>query len=466
MLPEWQDQTIELCALLRSKIGATKSDRWFGAQTRLQFSDNRLEVRAATKYLVSFLQTRYADLLKQLSAEVVGSPVSLDWEVDESLAAAPPVTAESDDSTVTKAGYGDHSQSSRSRRAGTRAGRGPFDLGSFVVGDCNRVAYDAASLIASRPLGTTSTMAFFGPVGSGKSHLLEGVAARIRADRSARVMCVKASEFGNQFKQAMAEYSTAAFRQRFNSVEVLCIDDIEFFESKRSFQDELLQTIERLEARGGTVVTTSSVHPKMLTGLSDPLISRLLSGAICRIELPTRELRHSIAVELVKSLEANIRPEALGYIADRFVASVREVVGAVYTLNARAMSVGKAVTLSDARSHLTALERDSVQVVRLADVEAAVAKLFGLQTTEIRSTRRSRSISQPRQVAMYLSRKLTRGAYKEIGDYFGGRNHSTVMAAERNINKMLKNQSTMKIGFQEMPLSEIVARLEDQIRVG
>lgn len=455
MLPERQDISTELCRMVRAEIGEVKANRWFGAQTDLSIDGDRVSVRASTSFLLKFLQQRYASLITECARKLTEAAVTIEWTVDESLAPADPRTETA------------KSQSSSAKLATAKSGRGShFDLGNFMVADCNRVAFNAAELISSQPMGTTGAMVFFGPIGSGKSHLLEGIAGRVRAAKLARVMTIKAADFGNQFKQAMAEYATASFRQRFSSVDVLCIDDIDFFESKRSFQDELLQTIERLEARGGTVLVTASVHPRMLTGLSDSLVSRLLSGPVCRIESPSQELRRAVAAARVKALELDITPDAVRYAADRFVGSVREVIGAVNTLHTQVAPFEGKVTLAAARKHLTSLERDAVQVVRISDIELAVAKLFGLQPTEMRSTRRSRTVSQPRQVAMYLSRKLTNGAYKEIGDHFGGRNHSTVMAAERNINKMLRAHSTMKIGFQDLPVSEIVARLEDQIRVG
>lgn len=461
MLPERQDNSIELLRRVRTAVGEIKAERWFGAQTRLSCGDDRVDVHAATTYLLKFLQQKYAELIAETASDLVGNSVKLSWEVDETLA----VGTSSENDGGSKATQ-QVERTAPEKSGSARSGRGTLELDGFLVGGCNRVAFNAAELIASRPLGTTGAMVFFGPVGSGKTHLLEGIASRIRGQRTARVMTMKASDFGNQFKQAMAEYSTASFRQRFNSVEVLCIDDVDFFESKRSFQDELLQTIERLEARGGTVIVTGSLHPRMLTGLSDPLISRLLSGPVCRIEAPSQELRRQVASARAKFLEADITADAVRYAADRFVGSVREVIGAINTLHAHAVSHGERMTLSKARSHLVSLERDAAQVVRIADIEAAVAKLFGLPASEMRSTRRSRSISQPRQVAMYLSRKLTNGAYKEIGEHFGGRNHSTVMAAERNVSKMLTSQASMKIGFQDLPVSEIVARLEEQIRVG
>lgn len=457
MLPARPDNAIELRRLVRESIGDAKSDRWFGTQTCVSFDGSIVAVHAATSYLLKHLQRHYHNLLTEIGTQLVGKPIELHWNVDETLASvAAPATKTATQSHATAI----------AAEPDSKRKTGPHDLGRFVVGDCNRVPFNATEMLAKMPLGMTDIMVLFGPVGSGKTHLLEGMAAKVRSGKSVRTMTINGPTFGNLFKQAMSEYSTASFRQRFQSVDLLCVDDLDFFESKKSFQDELLQLIERIQARGGTVVVTASLHPKMLTGLSDVLVSRLVSGPVCRIEKPSQSVRRQVAAVRAKSLEADITADAVRYAADRFSTSVREVIGAVNTLHTHTMASGERITLAKARQVLTSLERDVAKVVRIAEIEAAVARLFGLPPMEMRSARRSRTVSQPRQVAMYLARKLTNEAYKEIGSHFGGRNHSTVMAAERQVRKMLDKHDVLKIGFQEMPVDEVVARLEEQIRVG
>jgi chromosomal replication initiator protein len=200
--------------------------------------------------------------------------------------------------------------------------------------------------------------------------------------------------------------------------------------------------------------------------LSEELVTRFIAGIVCRMESPDLETRRAIVSRKAARLTARVSDEALELVAQRFRTSVREIEGALNCLEAHGLTSGKPVTLSAARHVLADLERDCVRVVRLSDVEQTVCRFFAVGVDDLRSPRRSRSVSQPRMLAMYLARKMTQAAYSEIGEYFGGRNHSTVMSAEKRVLELLKSQATLRVATQNWDLGDLVGSLEQQLLTG
>ena len=457
-----------ILALVREEIGDAKFGRWFGPQLAVSLSgesgagaaaDATLLLTAATPYLLKFVQTNYRDILRDAAAEVLGRAVPIEGSVAER-------------SVVPTIPLPDAAASGSDRPglvvepAEDGAAKPHFDLADFVVGPCNQVGHVAATRFVEDPGLAFGPLMFIGPVGSGKSHLLFGLAAAVKDSGRGRVLSMTAVHFCNLFKQSLRDGSTASFRNRFNSVRVLCLDDVDFFDGTRSFQAELLQTIERLEQQGVRFVMTCGVNPQTLTNLSDELISRLLSGIVCRLERACQPVRRKVATAHVRRLKADLSAEAVRYAADRCDGSVRQVIGAVQTLDAEARVLGKKLGVTRARQVVAQLTQSRRKVVRLTEIEAAVSRLFGVTGEELRSSARARRVSRPRHVAMSLARTLTSAAYHEIGEHFGGRNHSTVMAAERTVRKMVETDETLRVGCNDLTAADVLARLESELRAG
>jgi chromosomal replication initiator protein len=249
-------------------------------------------------------------------------------------------------------------------------------------------------------------------------------------------------------------------------VDALLVDDIHFFESKRVFQEEFLHTLMELGDHGRQVVVTGDRHPRLLTKLGEELISRFQSGLVCRLETPDLETRRRIVALKAARLDGEFAPEALDYIAEKFTGSVRELEGALNCLQTCFTMTGQRVSLATARKVLSDLERDCLRIVKLADVERVVCHLFGLRPKDLKSDSRVRTLAQPRMLAMFLARKHTQSAYTEIGTHFGGRNHSTVMSAERKVQNWLESNATIRVSAQPWTIHEIVNTLEQQLLAG
>jgi chromosomal replication initiator protein len=346
------------------------------------------------------------------------------------------------------------------------SGRRFADLCDFVAGPGNQLAFAAALQVCEQP-GVYSPLVLHGGVGIGKTHLLEGIYRRMRVlNPSLRVMFLSAESFANYFTQALRDRTLASFRQRFRGVDVLMIDDIDFLDGKRVIQEEFLHTIKQLETHQRQVALTADRHPRLLAESSEELVTRFMSGIVCRLESPDVDTRRTIVARKVSRLSSRFTDDAIEFVVQRFALSVREMEGALNCLETYGLMTGKALTLAIARHVLADLERDCVRIVRVAEVEQAVCRLFSIGTADLRSPRRNRSVSQPRMLAMYLARKMTQAAYTEIGEHFGGRNHSTVMSAEKRVRDLLASNATVRAGNQEWKLGDLVASLEQQLLTG
>jgi chromosomal replication initiator protein len=340
-------------------------------------------------------------------------------------------------------------------------GRPGRRLEDFVVGPGNRLAH-AAAVEAARGAGATfNPLVIHGGVGLGKSHLLEGIAAALRAGNPGRkVVQTTAEAFTNGFLDAMRHGTLAAFRARHRQADALILDDVHFLAAKRATQDEFLHTFDALVAAGATVVLACDQHPRLIHKLSDEIVTRLLGGMVVKLEGPDLATRRAILKAKAASRGVDVPEAVVAYVAEHLRASVRELEGALNSLVAHALLAGKRLDLNLARIALRDTIRHTAQAVALRDVERAACEVFGIDAEMLKSPSRARAVAYPRMVAMYLARKHTGAAYSEIGRYFGGRNHSTVIAADKKVAGWLRDaqRAPMLAGFESV--ADLLAALE------
>lgn len=463
--PDDNSRLIELILKeLQEQLGLRKFQNCFGNGTKLDLHDADLIVHVQGPYLVKWIQKQYGSTLGDIAARILGPAARVRYEVGQrvELSEIPSQVAAETKSIDSVSRTTEEASHSRKRRFGRRQ----RTLSEFVVGACNELAMAGVHQILSDP-GTISPLYLHSSVGNGKSHLLEAIRLRLRqTDNQLNVLVLTAEHFANYFTQALGAKSLPSFRQRFRSVDVLMIDDVDFLDGKSGIQEELLHTLKPFEQSHRQVVLTANRHPQLLTKTSPELISRFASGLVCRLESPDEETRVGIVRRHMLRQQAKFPTPTVEYIASRFRNNGRELEGAVNILATWAQMSKKTVTVSTAQRLLSQLERDCMRVIRLSDIDSAVCSLFGIEEDGLKSKSKKRSLAQPRMLAMYLARVLTQSPYSEIGEYFGGRIHSTVMSAEKKIEHQLTEQGTMRIASETWEIADLIETLKDRIRAG
>ncbi len=446
---------------LKRHVGKRNFKNWFHEKTTLTVSSDELAIGVPSPFLLSWMEKQFRSAILQVAQTVLGASARVRFKVDQ-LVSLERQEASKSTSTDEKSSLASHTPSRR--RAARSTGRRFADLADFVQGTCNELALTAAHQVCETPGDRFNPLYLHGGVGIGKTHLLEGIYRNIRRQfPSLEVMFLTSEAFTNYFTEALRDHTLPSFRQRFRNVDVLLVDDIDFLDAKRVIQEEFLHTFKQLESHSRQIVLTADRHPRLLSKLSDELVTRFLSGLVCRIEPPDFETRKRIVRNKGARLQAKFSAEALTFVAKRFKNNVRELEGALNCLQTYYAMTGKQIGVTAARQVLADLERDCIRVVRLSDIEQVVCHLFRLKSTDLKSPRRVRSISQPRMLAMFLARKHTQAAYSEIGQYFGGRNHSTVMSAEKKVQCWLTDQTTIKIASEAWSMHEVLDALEHHL---
>jgi len=500
------------------QLGEKRYTLWFDGKIGLSICDDTATVSVGSPFLLSWMQRQFKDALTEAARHVLGHSARVCFTVDASLTiggglngaatttASPAVTLKPHLAPAVETARSVSQPSSRplaprsstelqeallasgspasgvvgavpgsaSRSAGgglpllgLARGRRLAELNDFIPGPQTELALTAAKQVAAAQATMFNPLYIHGPVGTGKTHLLEGICRHLkRTQPTANVMLLTSEAFANYFTQALRDRTLPSFRQRFRGVDVLLVDDVEFFESKRVFQEEFLHTFTELVDHGRQVVLTGSRHPRLLTKLGDELATRFLSGLVCRLDVPDAATRQTIVEAKAARMSGEFAPEALQYVAQRFQSNVRELEGALNCLHTLHSMTNKRVTLTAARQVLADLERDCLRIVRLADIERVICNLFGVKPKDLQSESRVRTVSQPRMLAMFLARKHTQSAYTEIGQHFGGRNHSTVMSAERKVQQWLDENSTIQVASQTWTIGEILSTIEQQLLAG
>jgi chromosomal replication initiator protein len=334
-------------------------------------------------------------------------------------------------------------------------------MNDFVTGLCNQLAHAAAQEMIATAGAAFNPLFVYGGVGLGKTHLLEAVVHGLRrAHPVLQVLWTTAEAFTNAFLEAMRSGTLGGFRSRYRAVGAMVVDDVHFLAGTRATQNEFLHTFNALVERGAPIVLSADQHPRRISRLTDELVTRFLGGMVVKLDLPDLATRRRILQTKSSARGVTLPMEVIDYMAEHLRSSIRELEGALHSVIAHALLTGKRLDLALARSALRDTVRHTALAVGLRDVERAVCQLFQIDADALKSESRARALAYPRMLAMYLARKHTGAAYAEIGRHFGGRNHSTVISAEKKVAGWLRaeEQSALLPGFETV--ADLVAELE------
>lgn len=312
----------------------------------------------------------------------------------------------------------------------------------FVTGPCNRLAHAAALAIAEEPGRTYNPFFVYGPVGLGKTHLLQAICHAIRERRPTTIIRFLSCEtFINHFIEAVERGALHEFRYRYRHLDVLVIDDIQFLAERERSQEEFFHTFNTLHQSQRQIILSADCSPSEIQSLEERLVSRFNSGLVALLDRPCLETRMAIVRKKAKLRCIEIPEEVVRFVAGRIATNIRELEGALIKIDALGQTQAGAVTLDLAREALGGAVSRPVKIPTILEV---VAERLDVKVSDLQGKKRSKAVTQPRHLCMYLARQLTSHSLEDIGGYFGGRDHSTVLHASRAVGQQAEQDPQLR----------------------
>ncbi|MFD1619842.1 chromosomal replication initiator protein DnaA [Thalassotalea marina] len=326
-----------------------------------------------------------------------------------------------------------------------------YTFDNFVEGKSNQLARAAASQVADNPGTAYNPLFIYGGTGLGKTHLLHAVGNGILLNKpDAKIAYMHSERFVQDMVRALQNNAIEKFKQYYRSVDALLIDDIQFFANKERTQEEFFHTFNALLEGNQQIILTSDRYPKEIDGVEDRLKSRFGWGLTIAIEPPELETRVAILKRKAQESHVNLADEVAFFIAKRLRSNVRELEGALNRVIANANFTGRAINIDFVKEALRDLLALQDKLVTIDNIQKTVAEYYKIKVADLLSKRRNRSVARPRQIAMALSKDLTNHSLPEIGDAFGGKDHTTVLHACRKVKELREESHDIKEDYSNL----------------
>ena len=418
---------------LRRDCGARTFDGWLKPIVLggLEADSGTLHLELPSKFLADWVQTHFAERLRLAWRGVL--PEVRDVCIGVAAAGAVRTAASLDIEQAPEPAAPEPAAGPLAVALDTR-----FRFDNFVVGKANEVAFNAARTLAASDNVGFNPLFLHGGTGRGKTHLLNSIGHEFRARRpAARIVYMSAEKFMVEFVAALRANETIRFKQALRSADLLMIDDVQFIAGKESTQEEFFHTMNEIIAAGRRLVISSDRAPQDLDGIEPRILSRLSWGLVADINAPDLELRLNIIIKKLEQYpDLTVPDEVAMFLARRINSNVRELEGAINRIVAYSGMSNRAVDVEFVSEILATTLRANQRKISIQEIQTKVAEHYRIRLAEMTSARRAREVARPRQVAMYLSKQLTPRSLPEIGRKFGGRDHTTVIHAVRQIEKL------------------------------
>lgn len=455
-------------ARISEKLGPQRYKVWIRNGTRISLADGFLKVGVPNVFTGEWIERHYAEAIAKAATEVTGRSMDVSYVIEPTLFAGlkkrqldsqAEFVAKNPDRVARQ-----RLRTGQATAAATLKGR----LDAFVVGDSNRVAYSAACSVVENPASQFNPLFIHGGCGLGKTHLLQGICNGITETHpDLHCLYVSGEEFTNQFVYAIRARQLDEFRGRFRQLDVLLIDDIHFMANKRATQEEFLHTFNSIDAAGRQIVMASDAHPRLIGHFSASLLNRFIAGTVIRIDRPSPAMRIEILRRYAVRMPRPVPEEVIEFIAANLDTNVRELAGALLTVQAYAAVSHQPLTVALAERALANHITKTPPLLKASEIETVVATYFGLTPADLHSSRKTRQIADARGIAMHIIYEHTSMSTPEIGRFMGNKDHTTVVLARKRIRKALGQGGTVTwrtlAGVQTMPLEAILNELEEQL---
>jgi chromosomal replication initiator protein len=449
--------------VIKANIGEQSFKTWFEPIKAIRLAQNTLTIQVPSQFFYEWLEEHYVQVLKKAITQELGAAGKLDYSIVVDSSKQKPLSINLPNAATMRTNsqtqvYGntvvmaDKKEITAYQPPETKLIPHPqirsnlnkqYTFDNFVEGDCNRLAYAAAQAVAKNP-GSTSfnPLVIYGGVGLGKTHLVQAIGNEIKANLPQKqVLYVSSDQFITHFVDAVRNNQVQLFTNYYLQVDILIIDDIQFFAGKEKTQESFFHIFNHLHQAGKQIIMTSDCPPKNLHGLEERLLSRFKWGLTTDMKVPDEATRLEIVRNKAKQEAMTIPKNVMEFIAKNVDTNVRELQGVLVSLMAKSSLMRKEIDLQMAKDTIEDIVKHQVVELNVEYIQKAVAEYMGIKPEDLKAETRKKEIAEARQIAMFLCQKYTNSSVKMIGQLFGGRDHSTVTHASKAVIKKSKDES-------------------------
>lgn len=402
-------------------------------------SDTTIELTVPNRFILEWVSEKYSQIIQESIASLAGHRYQIQFIIDDKT----PPQAEPTEPYVQE----EPKKRERGGKSNTFSTNlyGKFTFETFVTGSGNQFAYAASQAVANNPASSYNPLFIYGGVGLGKTHLLCAIGNQIlKNSRDARIYYYTSETFMNEMINCIRNKKMDEFRNKFRKADALLIDDIQFMVGKEATQEEFFHTFNTLYESHKQIVIASDKYPKEIPDIEERLRSRFEWGLIADIQPPDVETKVAILKKKAELNQIRLPDDVAMYIANGATSNVRELEGMLIRLGAYASLTGQEITLQMARENLKDIIVERTRDVTIDMIQKTVAEHFRIKISDLKSSKRLKTIIIPRQIAIYLCRELTSTSYPEIGERFGGKDHSTIIHSVRKIEREMSSSAETK----------------------
>ena len=433
----------EILAELRMSVPSQQFDMWFSCLRIFSINESSVTFITPNDFIKEWLYSNYKDIFSGAVYRVLNSSREVIFLTeDESLRQSLALTPDSNEAAILPTELPASNRHMNSLN-------GYYRFENFIVGPCNRLAHAAAVAVSESPGLAYNPLFIHGASGLGKTHLLHAIHSVLLSRRTVKTLYLSCEQFVNHFISTIRSNKWDEFRNLYRSLDVLLLDDIQFFENLQGCREEFFHTFNALYNARKQIVITSDCPPESLKSLEDRLVSRFKWGLLCSVDSPTLETRVAIIEKKASLMNINLTHDFASYLAEHIPGNIRELEGAIVRLGKELKVTRNTITLDFIKKVLREVTGNKKSVT-IEAVLHAVSDRFNVSISQIQSKSRTRSLALPRQIAMYLSRKLTNMSLTEIGGFLGGRDHSTVIHSDEKVTKLLKKDKNLFFVLQKI----------------
>ena len=447
------NQTWERClTFIKDQISSLSYKTWFQPIVPIRLNEKDLTVQVPSQFFYDWLEEHYNTLIRNAITNVIGESGRLFYFVasEEPISTQSALSEHETVSVATDSSrtpFAPHSVFRTENLQSVRNNLNPrYLFDNFIKGDCNQLARAAAMAVANNPGGTSfNPLVFYGGTGLGKTHLMHALGNHAAVNGKAkRIAYISSEKFTVDFIESVQGDKVTEFSSFYRSMDLLIVDDIQFFAGKEKTQDNFFHTFNALYQLGKQIVLSSDVPPKELHGLDERLISRFQCGLTADVQPPDLETRIAILQKKSEENTLELPPNVIDFIAANVTKNIRELEGCLISILARASLENREIGIDLAKDVLRVVVNDIHTPINIEQIQKIVCEYFNIPIDILRAKTRRQEIVVARQIAMYLAKDMTNSSLKTIGIHFGGRDHSTVIHACQAVEESLKTDTKYK----------------------